>query len=643
MNAIGGKDIPLGHGPTHAAGTTIRATFALLRADLDRAVSEYAALSAARPVRGWRRLMHLALPCMICVILFRLAHWCHGHGLRFAAGVLALLNRRLTGAQIQPASLIGPGLFVPHPAAVTLCCRAGRNLRVLPLAAAVPTILPGWRGELPADTPDLGDGVTLGAFALVLGGVRVGDAALVGVHAAITADLRPGSVSVVPRHWRICQTDTDSGAAMSVPFHAEEQSSPAPLSSPSSLAGHGPGAGTVPHTVLAPDPGLRALNAADRAALEAHLGRRVGWWQAGRMAIRLQRLGHAALRRGWKGPSRLIWATNLLLTGADLENAAVFGPGCVIAAPRGVIIYGDLGAGCVLGTRVALGGVLRGLPKEPGMRVSRPDVGAGCMLADGSTVLGSINIGAGSRIGPGCMVLSDLPAGATIVTRLSAWRTIRVDMPRCPRPPLPAQPTLLATLRSDLVRMVNENATGEPPAGGLRFWSHLILPPLQGVMLFRLSHALHAGGWRRGAALLARVNKAVYGLAIHPASEIGPAMFCPHTVGVSFCGRAGPLLSLFPYCYIGPENWPDMTADMPADSPVLGSDVGIGANAEVVGTPRLGDGVMVGVAARVERDIAAGLAAVPRRNWTFVTQDGAGADAGSGRGDIAGMQPQTTD
>ena len=599
MSAIGGEDMPAGHGPTHAVGTTLRTTLALLRADLDRAVGEYADPSAARPVRGWRRLAHLALPCMICAILFRLSHWCHGHGMRFVAGVLALLNRRLTGAQIHPASLIGPGLFVPHPAAVTLCCRAGRNLRALPLAAAVPAILPGWRGELPADTPDLGDGVTLGAFALVLGGVRVGDAALVGVHAAVTTNLRPGTVSVVPRHWTMRQAEPVPGVAMSVPLHAEAQSLPVPL----------------PDSVPAPVSGLRALNAADRAALEAHLGRRVGWWQAGRMAMRLQRLGHAALRRGWKWPSRFIWATNLMLTGADLENNAVFGPGCVIAAPRGVIIYGDIGAGCVLGARAGVGGLLRGLPKAAGTRWSRPDVGAGCLLADGSMVLGSIEIGAGSRIGPGCMVMSDLPAGAAILARPGAWRTMRVDMYRRARPPLPARPGLLATLRSDVARMVNENATGEPPAGGLRFWGHLILPALQATLLFRVAHALHRRGWRHPAAWLTRAINAVYGLLIHPASEIGPAMLIPHAQGVRFCGRAGPLVGLYPHSWTGPESWPALTADLPDVAPRLGRDVGVGASARVTGAVTLGDEVMIGVAATVTRDIAAGLSVVPRPNW----------------------------
>lgn len=598
MSGVGAAEIADRPGRAEAV-TTLRGTFALLRADLDRAVGEYAQPAAAPPVRGWRRLAHLALPSMICAILFRLAHWCHAHGLRLAAGLLALLNRRLTGAQIHPASEIGPGLFVPHPAAVTLCCRAGRNLRTLPLAAAVPLVVPGWRGELPADTPELGHDVTLGAFALVLGGVRVGDAALVGVHAAVTTDLRPATVAVVPRHWTMQPSEILPEVPMSVSLQAQ--------------AGPRPPA----------EPGLRALAAADRAALEAHLGRRVGWWHAGRMALRLQRLGHATLRRGWKWPARLIWASNLMLTGADLENAAVFGPGCVMAEPRGIIIYGDLGAGCVLGARVGVGGLLRGLPKEPSLRGPRPDVGADCVLGADSMVLGTIDVGARCRIGPGCMVMSDLPADTVIVARPGAWRTMRVDMYRRPRPPLPEQPRLLATLRSDVARMVNENATSEPPTGGLPFWGHLILPALQATLLFRLAQALHRRGWRHPAAWLTRAIDAVYGLRIHPASEIGPAMLVPHAVGVHFCGRAGPLLALYPHSHTGPETWPALTADLPDAVPVLGRDVGVGASARVTGAVTLGDGAMIGVAATVTRDIAAGLSVVPRPNWVQVGEPAA--------------------
>lgn len=582
------------HGPAMAErGPTLRETIALLGADLDRAVSEYATTAAGSPTapakRGWRRLVHLALPCMICAALFRIAHWLHGRGLCAAAGVLALLNRRLTGAQIHPASRIGPGLFVPHPAAVTLCCRAGANLRALPLAAAVPDILPGWRGALPPDTPTLGDGVTLGAFALVLGGVHVGHGALVGVHAVVTASLRPATVAVVPRHWNIHAAEMGVSMSLSLPADA------APA-----------------------EPGLRSLIAADRAALEAYLGRRVGWWHPGRMALRLQRVGHAALRRGWRWPARIVWATNLMLTRADLENAAVFGPGCVMPAPRGVIIYGDLGPGCVVGARVGVGGLLRGLPKAPGLRGPRPDVGAGCVLEADSMVLGTIDIGPRCWIGSGCMVMTDLPAGAAVAVRPGAWRTMRVDMYRKQRPPLPAVPRLLATLRSDVARMVNENATTAPPSGGLRFWGHLILPALQATLLFRLAHALHRRRWRRAAAWLTRAVHAVYGLLIHPASEIGPAMLVPHVVGVRFCGRAGPLLALYPHSQTGPEAWPDLTADLPDAVPVLGRDVGVGASARVVGAVHLGDGSMIGVAATVTRDIGAGLSVVPRPNWVRV-------------------------
>ncbi|WP_431284854.1 hypothetical protein ACQW02_08595 [Humitalea sp. 24SJ18S-53] len=373
----------------------------------------------------------------------------------------------------------------------------------------------------------------------------------------------------------------------------------------------------------------RAAMAADHDRLAAVLGRPPRL-HAGLWALRLYRVGHWLHRRGHKTPARLLWSFNLLLTGADLECAVVIGPGCVMRKPRGVIMYGAIGPDCTLGTQCGVGGLLRGAPAPRGERGLRPDVGARCVLGDRSLVLGSAVIGDDCTITAGCTVLQDLPAGSTIERRPGAWRTMRMGLHRRPRPAHAGDATLGAVIRTDVARSVMENAGTHAAVGAIRFWAHLILPAVQGVVLFRLAHALHARGWRRAAALLARINTKVYGLTIHPGSRIGPGIFIPHTVGVSFCGSAGPLLSLFPFCSVGPGTWPGLRSDLPADAPVLGTDVGIGAQAEVVGAVTLGDLVLVGVQARVERDIAEGLTVVPRPNWHHVPPPA----------DIAGMQPQ---
>ncbi len=385
----------------------------------------------------------------------------------------------------------------------------------------------------------------------------------------------------------------------------------------------------------------RAAMAADHDRLAGVLGRPPRL-HAGLFALRLYRIGHWLFQHGHKTPARLMWAANMLLTGADIDNGSVIGPGCILRNPRGIVMYGILGPDCTLEACSGFGGKSRGAVEaiRDGLRFL-PEIGARCVLGGRVVVQGGIQVGDDCTILPGCTVHQDLPANSTIQSRPGAWRSIRLALHRRRRPDDLGATRLGAVIRADVMRCVLENASSDVKVGAVRFWAHLILPSVQGVVLFRLSRALHVRGWRRGAALLARINRTVYGLTIHPASEIGPGLFCPHPVGVSVCGRAGPLLSLYPHCSVGPENWPGMTSDLPADSPVLGTDVGIGAHSEVVGALRLGDLVMVGVAVRVARDIADGLTVVPRRNWILVTPDE--ARTGSGPGDIAGMQPQAAD
>lgn len=380
----------------------------------------------------------------------------------------------------------------------------------------------------------------------------------------------------------------------------------------------------------------RAAMAADRHRLALMLGR-TPRLHAGLLALRIYRIGRWLHQRGHKAPARLLWAVNLLLTGADLGCAEVIGAGCVISDPRGIIIYGTLGPDCTLGRRSGIGGLLRGTPPPPGGRGLRPQLGARCVLENNALVLGGAVIGDDCTLGEGCTVLTDLAAGSTVTARPAAWRAMRMGLHRRPRPDLANAETLGGVIRTDVARSVLENSGSETPIGFLRFWGHLILPALQALVLFRLAHALHVLGWRRTSALLTRIVSAVYGLLIHPASEIGPGAFIPHTYGVRFCGRSGPLLSLFPHSTVGPQTWPELGADLPADVPLLGADVGVGAQANIVGGVRVGDLVLVGVKVSVSRDIADGLTAVPQRNWSYLTSTVGTSD------NVAGMEPEAAD
>ncbi|WP_375464282.1 serine acetyltransferase [uncultured Methylobacterium sp.] len=174
----------------HGRVATVRA---LLTADLDRIVRQ---TNGGASVSRARRLMHVMLPAMQCAILHRTAHLLQVRGWRRAAARVAGLSVRLTGASIHPGSRVGPGLFVPHPARIAFCGTAGRDLVILPAAIVLPDApSPAWL-PFPADAPRLGDGVVIGAQAVVQGRVALGDHALVGVGVVTRRDVPAGVVTV---------------------------------------------------------------------------------------------------------------------------------------------------------------------------------------------------------------------------------------------------------------------------------------------------------------------------------------------------------------------------------------------------------------------------------------------------------------
>jgi len=132
-----------------------------LRADLARLDAEVA---PAR--RGWAP--------SLCVRLHRLAHALHARGWRRGARWAWLANQILTGADISPASRLGPGLLLPYPAGMYLHATAGPRLSLLAQSGIGPLV--DASGRLPplSAAPVLGADVALGHHCGVFGRPEVG-------------------------------------------------------------------------------------------------------------------------------------------------------------------------------------------------------------------------------------------------------------------------------------------------------------------------------------------------------------------------------------------------------------------------------------------------------------------------------------
>lgn len=123
------------------------------------------------------------------------------------------------------------------------------------------------------------------------------------------------------------------------------------------------------------------------------------------------RFAHALQRRGVPLVPRGIMHTARFLTGIEIHPGAVIGRRFVIDHGLGVVIgeTAEIGADVTIYQGVTLGGTsTRRVKRHPTLR-DRVVVGAGAKL------IGAIEVGENAQIGAGSVVVTNVPANATVV------------------------------------------------------------------------------------------------------------------------------------------------------------------------------------------------------------------------------------
>jgi len=128
-------------------------------------------------------------PAVRATFIYRLSYWCYRHRIRLLPGILWRMNIRRFGLDIVPSVPIGPGLYIPHPVGTVVMARGlGRNVSL------ITNITIGMRNT--HQFPLIGNNVTIGAGARVLGDIVVGDGATIGANAVFIDNVPPGATMV---------------------------------------------------------------------------------------------------------------------------------------------------------------------------------------------------------------------------------------------------------------------------------------------------------------------------------------------------------------------------------------------------------------------------------------------------------------
>jgi len=140
----------------------------------------------------------LLYPGLHAVWLHHLSHWLWRHGLRFLARYVSQVSRFYTGIEIHPGAEIGRRLFIDHGMGTVI----GETAIVGDDCTLYQGVTLGGTGkEKGKRHPTIGNSISIGSGAKLLGNITVGDNCRVGAGSVVLRNVPANSTIVgVPGH-----------------------------------------------------------------------------------------------------------------------------------------------------------------------------------------------------------------------------------------------------------------------------------------------------------------------------------------------------------------------------------------------------------------------------------------------------------
>ena len=135
----------------------------------------------------------VAYPGFQAVVSHRIAHSLWRNNFKFIARVMSHLSRFFTGIEIHPGAVIGRGFFIDHGMGVVIgeTSEIGENVTIYHGVT-----LGGTSFKKAKRHPTIGNNVTIGAGAKILGPLSVGENCKVGANSVVIKDVPPNSTVV---------------------------------------------------------------------------------------------------------------------------------------------------------------------------------------------------------------------------------------------------------------------------------------------------------------------------------------------------------------------------------------------------------------------------------------------------------------
>lgn len=124
---------------------------------------------------------------------YRVSHWLWVHKMKFFGRLGSQITRFLTGIEIHPGAIIGPGFFIDHGMGVVIgeTAEVGSDVTLYHGVTLGGTSLNKGKRH-----PTIGDRVVIGAGAKVLGAIYIGDDTRIGANAVVVKSVPANAVVV---------------------------------------------------------------------------------------------------------------------------------------------------------------------------------------------------------------------------------------------------------------------------------------------------------------------------------------------------------------------------------------------------------------------------------------------------------------
>jgi serine O-acetyltransferase len=132
-------------------------------------------------------------PGVQAILAHRAAHALSAAGIPVLPRLVAAIARSVTGIEIHPAAELGPGLFIDHGMGVVI----GETAQVGADVTIYQGVTLGGLGFAAGKRhPTVGDNVTIGSGAKLLGPITIGEFAKIGSNAVVIHDVEPNATVV---------------------------------------------------------------------------------------------------------------------------------------------------------------------------------------------------------------------------------------------------------------------------------------------------------------------------------------------------------------------------------------------------------------------------------------------------------------